>query len=154
MSFGRAGEVAIEFLRHFEAGSAWIAWVVAVGVLAFAWRRWRELLPALLPTIGVLVFLFVYYLHFREAGLADWIRWTMPRVSLSALGAALVGAAFTGAPSLTARVDPAEKGRGRAEARPRSTLQIVRIRTRWCRLRQGATPQDGSRTSRPLSSRR
>jgi hypothetical protein len=98
LAVGRAGEVAVGMLKNLDAGSAWIAWLVAVVVLAASWRRWRALLPALVPAAGTLAFLFVYYLHFRGEGLDVWMRWTMPRVSLSALAAALVGAAFAAAP--------------------------------------------------------
>lgn len=94
LSLARAGEVAGGFVANLDAGSAWIAWGLAAFVLARSWRRWRELLPALVPAAGILLFLFVYYLHFRGENLGVWMEWTMPRVSLSALGAAIVGAAF------------------------------------------------------------
>jgi len=96
-ALGRAGEVAVEMMKNLDAGSAGLAWLVAALLLARSWRRWRALLPALVPALGTLAFLFVYYLHFRGDGLDVWMRWTMPRVSLSALAAALVGAAFAGA---------------------------------------------------------
>jgi hypothetical protein len=90
---GRAGEVTIEFVKHLGAGSYWIAWSLAVFLVALSWRRWRTLLPAIVPAVGILVFLFVYYLHFRGEDLSAWVEWTMPRVSLSALGAAILAAA-------------------------------------------------------------
>lgn len=97
VAIGRAGEVAVGMMKNLDAGSAGVVWLVAVFLLASSWRRWRALLPALLPVLGTLGFLFVYYLHFRGDGLDVWMRWTMPRVSLSALAAAIVGAAFAGA---------------------------------------------------------
>lgn len=97
MALGRAGEVAAGMMKNLDAGSAGIAWLVAALLIAKSWRRWRALLPAIAPALGTLAFLFVYYLHFRGDGLDVWMRWTMPRVSLGALAAALVGAAFAGA---------------------------------------------------------
>ncbi|MGK2859730.1 MAG: hypothetical protein ACSLFQ_21240 [Thermoanaerobaculia bacterium] len=94
LSFARAGEVAVGFVSNLDAGSAWIAWGLAAVVLARSWRRWRELLPALVPAAGILLFLFVYYLHYRGESLGTWMEWTLPRVSLCALGASIVGAAF------------------------------------------------------------
>jgi hypothetical protein len=97
MALGRAAEVAAGMTKNLDAGSAGIAWLAAALLLARSWRRWRALLPAIVPALGMLAFLFVYYLHFRGDGLDVWMHWTMPRVALSALAAALVGAAFTGA---------------------------------------------------------
>lgn len=94
LSFGRAGEVAVGFLKNLDAGSAWIAWALAALVLVRYRREWKALLPALVPAAGILLFLFVYYLHFRGDDLAVWMRWTLPRVSLCALGVTIVGAAF------------------------------------------------------------
>ncbi|MCM2315364.1 MAG: hypothetical protein NDJ92_09470 [Thermoanaerobaculia bacterium] len=98
LSLSHAGSVAVEFFRNLDAGSGWIAWALAVAVIAVSWRRWRLLLPAIVPALGILLFLFVYYLHYRGESLGVWVSWTMPRVSLSALGAAIVGAAFASAP--------------------------------------------------------
>lgn len=105
LALGRAGEVAAGMWRNLDAGSMGLAWLAAAVVLAVAWRRWRELLPALVPALGILGFLFVYYLHFRGDGLEVWMRWTMPRVSLGALAVALVGAAFASAPDRAAAPD-------------------------------------------------
>lgn len=98
LSLSRAGSVAVEFFRNLDAGSGWVAWALAIAVIAASWRRWRALLPAIVPALGILLFLFVYYLHYRGESLGVWVSWTMPRVSLSALGAAIVGAAFASVP--------------------------------------------------------
>ncbi|MBI2215247.1 MAG: hypothetical protein HYU52_16480 [Acidobacteria bacterium] len=98
LALGRAGDVVAGMVRNLDAGSAGLAWLVAVAIFVAARRRWRALLPAIVPAAGTLAFLFVYYLHFRGDELDTWMRWTMPRVSLSALAAALVGAAFAAAP--------------------------------------------------------
>jgi hypothetical protein len=97
ISFGNLVPATVESLRNMEAGSGWIAWGLAALVLAMSYRGWRTVLPALTVTFGILGFLLVYYLHYQGSALADWVRWTLPRVSLTALSAALLAAAVASA---------------------------------------------------------
>jgi len=93
ISVANLGPAIVESLRYLESGSGWLAWGLAAFVLALSWRNWKTVLPALSVMIGVLGFLLVYYLHFQGDALDAWVRWTLPRVSLTALSAALLAAA-------------------------------------------------------------
>jgi hypothetical protein len=93
VSLGNLLPAVVESVRYLEAGSGWIAWVLAGVVIAFSWRGWRAVLPALAVAFGMLGFMLVYYLHYQGDSLGIWVSWTLPRVSLTALSAALLAAA-------------------------------------------------------------
>jgi len=95
----------IESAWNLEAGSGWIAWGVAAIVMALSWRAWKVSSPALTVTLGILGFLLVYYLHYQGEALGSWVRWTLPRVSLSALSAAILAAAVASGSNRTSRVE-------------------------------------------------
>jgi hypothetical protein len=108
ISMGNLVPAIVESLRYMEAGSGWLAWGLAALVLGLSWRHWRSVLPGLAITVGVPAFLLFYYLHFQGDALGAWVRWTLPRVSLTALSAALLAAAVAagGSDSRGSAADP------------------------------------------------
>lgn len=80
-------------LVNAQAGTFWLSWILPLLFLLSGARRWRTIAPALLLSCGTLAFLLFYYLHAR-GNPELLVRWTFPRVSLTALSALVIGAAF------------------------------------------------------------
>jgi hypothetical protein len=85
------GVVVRELLRNLEAGSLWIPWGFAAGVILLRIRAWRSAAPALTLAAGLLLFLTFDYLHDKDDP-TQRIGWTAPRVTQPALSAVILAA--------------------------------------------------------------
>ena len=74
-----------------NGGSFWLPWALAVVLLVRHASAWRRAAPALALACGLLLFFVFDYLHDKDDP-AERIGWTAPRVTQSALSAAILAA--------------------------------------------------------------
>jgi hypothetical protein len=107
--FGYLGSILPAMARNLDAGTAWLSWIVPLGLLiVFSRKGLGSLLPALSLAIGLFAFFFFDYLH-DTTDPAMRIQWTLPRITQPCLSAIILAAgsalASRGAP------EPAAAGR-------------------------------------------
>jgi hypothetical protein len=78
-SFAHARDIANFALPRLGVGTFGIAWILPAVFLVIYRRRWKDLLPALVPIFGLIGFIVVYYLHIQQ-NLEVLIIWTLPRL--------------------------------------------------------------------------
>ena len=83
--------IVISLVQSLDAGSLWLPWAFALGVLISRAPAWRAAAPALVLTAGLLLFLVFDYLHDKDDP-TERIGWTAPRVTQPALSAIILGA--------------------------------------------------------------
>jgi hypothetical protein len=85
------GTIVIALVQSLDAGSLWLPWAFALGVLISRAPAWRAAAPAFVLTAGLLLFLVFDYLHDKDDP-TERIGWTAPRVTQPALSAIILGA--------------------------------------------------------------
>ena len=79
------------FLRHLQAGTFGLSWILPLGLLLLRGGRLRAALPAFTLAAGLLLFFAFDYLH-DASDPSIRIHWTLPRVSQPCLSAAILAA--------------------------------------------------------------
>lgn len=99
--------------RHLQAGTAWLSWLIPLGLLAACARRVRvDSAPALSLVVGLLAFFLFDYLH-DPTDPSVRIGWTLPRISQPGLSALILAAGLASASRISNTRHPGTvEGRG------------------------------------------
>jgi hypothetical protein len=94
LHWDRLGDLVGPMLVHLRAGTLWLAWILPALALAVTIRRcWRPVLPAIVTTVGLLLFFLFIYLH-ETSSQTMRISWEIPRTSQPALSLLILAAAI------------------------------------------------------------
>lgn len=100
VDLSQAPAVAVTLLRHLDAGSRGVAWLLPAAILVVCRRGWRNAIAPAAASIGLMTVYFVNYLA-EKRPLEMVMLWEVPRISQPSLSLLIVAAALAYAHTTT-----------------------------------------------------